>query len=53
MAPIGCPSLAQVARIDGQSARERAPQRLVGGDERLQALVDLAIRAFAPLLCWR
>src|SRR5690606_10609692 len=40
----------QVAQVGGahhQFAGERAPQRLVGGDQGLQALVDLAVLALA------
>jgi hypothetical protein len=36
--------------VDFKAARERAAQRLVGGDERAQSLVDLPVLAVAPLL---
>lgn len=39
-----------VSRIDGQVARERPAQRLIGGDEGPQTLVDLAIHTFTALL---
>ena len=37
-------------RIDREIAGERATERLVRGDERAQALIDLAVLALAPLL---
>jgi hypothetical protein len=39
-----------MAGIDREISCERATQSLVGGDERFQALVDLAVRALALLL---
>jgi len=44
------PQVAQVRWVHRQSAGEGAAERLVGGDERLQPLVDLAVLPFAPLL---
>jgi hypothetical protein len=37
-------------RADGERAGEGAAQHLVGGDQRLEPLVDLAVLALAPLL---
>jgi hypothetical protein len=42
--------VAQMRRIDGQVARERAAERLVRGDQRAQAFVDLPVFALAALL---
>jgi hypothetical protein len=42
--------IAAVSGIDGQVARERSTQGLVGGDEGAQPLVDLAIHALPALL---
>ncbi len=41
---------APVRRVHRQVAREGAAQRLVGGDQRLQPLVDLPVLALAPAL---
>ena len=47
----GCGAqLAQMPRVDGELAGERTAQRLVGRDQGLQALVDLAVLALAPKL---
>ncbi|CAA2109569.1 hypothetical protein VVAX_05840 [Variovorax paradoxus] len=42
--------IAQVARVHGKLAGERAAEHLVGRDERLQPLVDLPVLPLAPLL---
>lgn len=42
--------VAQVARVHAQFAGERTAEGFVGGDQRLQPLVDLAVLALAPAL---
>lgn len=37
-------------KIDGKVAREQPSQQLIGGDERPQPLVNLAVQALATLL---
>ena len=44
------PEIAQVARIDQQISGDRSAQRLVGGDQQLQSLIDLAVHPLTPLL---
>jgi len=49
-ASAGLPAkIAQVGRVNYEVAGERATQRLVGGDEGSQPLVDLAIVTLPPL----
>ncbi len=42
--------VAEVSGIDGEFTGERSAEGFVGGDENFEALIDLAIRAFAALL---
>ncbi len=50
VAGAAAPDVAHVARIDAQIAGEGSAQHLIGGDQGAQALVDLAVHPFAPLL---
>ena len=48
---LGVPTqITTVSGIDAQVARERPAQRLVGGDQGAQTLVDLAIHTLPTLL---